>query len=187
MPVPRSLVLAAFALALTGCGHTAPSTEHTLASWTPTVTPDSTLALRVPAEYARINASGCWSREDPVARWPRQFCLVLHRPEAAAYVVQRWSVPCTGPASSAGDAACYDSVRVDTLAGAGQRRIVRRGLLTGTIGHYRQQPALSVEIPFDSAGTALLSAEVRGRETASELLSIAETVRLGPRLRLQQP
>jgi hypothetical protein len=140
------------------------------------VTPDSALTFAVPAVYRARN--GCWDRFDGLVPSPADFCLRLAQPEQAEALGRAWNVVCRGPESTAGDAVCYQKVQVDTAIFDGRPVVIRRGLLSGTIGHYRRLPAVLVLVPLGPAGVAVLEGEHREPGTYNELVAIARTVRL---------
>lgn len=176
MRVKEKLALLLAAIALSGCRigpAPVPSSD-----WRAAVTPDSALAFQVPRGYRQRNAYGCWNRVD--GRWPSpaDFCLRLVPAEEAQAYSRVWEVMCQGPKSTAGDASCFEGLRVDTASIDGRAAVVTRALRSGTISHFRRMPAVLVLIPLDSAGVAVLEGEHRERGTGAELVTIASTVRL---------
>jgi hypothetical protein len=163
------------AIILPGCHHSPevapPRTWHTA------VTPDSALTFRVPPGYRQRNAYGCWARFDGVVPSPADFCLSLAQPEHAGALGRAWDLMCGSPESRVGHTPCYEKQRVDTATFDGRPAVIRRALVSGTIGHYRRVPAVLVLIPLGPAGVAVLQGEHREPGTASELIAIASTVR----------
>jgi hypothetical protein len=162
------------AVTLLGCQQRPATTPPR--SWRTAVTPDSALTFAVPATY-RERSAGCWGRFDGLVPGPADFCLTLVGPENAEALGRAWNVACRGPESTAGDAVCYQALRVDTATFDGRPVVIRRALLSGTIGHYRRLPAVLVHIPLGPADVAVLQGEHREPGTYHELVAIARTVR----------
>ncbi len=144
--------------------------------WPTVFTPDSALTLEVPRAYQERNAYGCWNRND--GHWPSaaDFCLSLASAEEAELRLASWRLPC--PGSSQADASCFEERREDTIVVGGQRALVVRALLSGTIGHYRRLPAVLILIPYGPAGSAIFQGDHREPETYIELVAIAGSIRL---------
>lgn len=163
-------------VSLQGC-HPGPAPTPSSRWGRTAITPDSALTFQVPAGYRERNAYGCWVRDDGL--WPSaaDFCLWLARPEDAEASGRAWNVVCHGSQSTAGDASCYEELRVDTVSFDGRPAVIRRALKSGTIGHFRRLPAVLVLIPLGPAGVAVLQGEHREAGTGNELVAIASTVR----------
>ena len=153
--------------------------EELRADWQTHRTPDGALTLQLPPGYEKRNDYGCWNRLEPDESGWRDFCLELLDPGEASKRTLEGDGCQVGDLIIA-DCAYYEARRVDTVRFGERAAVVERALLSGTIGHYRQRPAVLVRVPLGSVKTAVLSGDHPSHFSGAsdEFVAIAGTIRL---------
>jgi hypothetical protein len=144
------------------------------------VSGDGLVEFRIPAGYERRNLwADCYHsfREYPYTF--RDFCVeIVDSVSALRLTVADDS---TRLASSCFDCAFFEEVHYDTIAFTPHRIVRERGLLTGTIGHYRRKPYWVLRIWLDPDVVAVVRGDDHGEDAARrELHDIARSIRLRP-------
>jgi len=141
---------------------------------------DGLVEFRVPAGYERRNPwVDCYQvvRERPYT-W-REFCVEIVDSVAA----RRLTVAndSTHLAPRCFDCSFYENVRYDTVALTPHMIVRERGLLTGTLGHYRRTPYWALRIWLAPDIVAAFGGDDHGEDAAlRELNGVAHSIRLRP-------
>lgn len=141
---------------------------------------DGLVSFRVPTGYERRNPwVDCYQmvRERPYT-W-REFCVeVIASASARILTVANDS---TRLAPRCHDCSFYENVRYDTVAFSPHLIVRERGLLTGTLDHYRRKSYWRLRIWLSPDIVAEFGGDDHGEDAASrELHAVARSIRLRP-------
>jgi len=167
----RSALVLCLLSAVACTPHAPPSVP---ATWASVRDRDSRFEYRLPPQSTPVGDSACWNLPSRRSNPGSLICLDEMEQDTAALQVGWRFRPCS---TGFADAACYTEATGDTVAIDGQPLLRVRALLSGTFGHFKNQPTVLFVIPLPQHRSVLFETYLMDPADSAAILRVAGSVR----------